>query len=139
MIRLISTACLMMAAAGCMSGQRRVPSTGFIVLGPRAAAIFGMADRDSLPEVTGASVPDTVRLASTAEAARLRFTAACSRFFRHDSSYVVLLKAACALGEVTEDGEALAAFDRSGTARGSTIPSVSTQDYRVLQPGERAR
>ena len=129
--------CLAVVLEACTARQGAAPQApnGFIVLGPRAASTFGMADRDSLAEVRVADVPPNVRTSSRAVADSLRFTDACSRYFRRQASYVVLLRVRCETGERIEDGEAMAAFDASGRPKGSTIPSVTTDDYRALGAG----
>ena len=123
---------------GCGLGQSQaIPASwGFLVIGPDAAAKFGLSAGDTLQEHPSRTVPRPVVVGAEAAATALRFTPECSRYFSESGIFVTLLKAGCDSRAAIEDGEALAAFLATGQSVG-LIPNLTSRDYTALEPGTR--
>ena len=93
-----------------------------------------MVPGDTLPEVPSDVVQAGVTSAAASIGRAYEATPSCTRYFRQNSMYVVVLRMTCRAGVVTDDGEQLAAFDLSGAQIGRTLASLTSLDYVALVP-----
>lgn len=114
-----------------------VEPAGFVVLGPAATRDFDLQTGDTLAEVSSASVPHRVVGAARRQAAEWEFAPQCSRYFRAIERYLVLLVASCRPGEVVEDGQGMALYDKGGQRIGPAVPWLAGH-YTTLQPPVRS-
>ena len=104
-------------AAGCSSQTTGAPvprTYGFAVLGPAGAVRLGQSAGDTLQEIPGTSVRDSLRIAADVEANAGGNSSRCSRYFSGTSSTVVLFAVACVQSDVVEDGGAIGVYSASG-------------------------
>jgi len=107
--------------------------SGSLVVGPSAARDFDLRAGDTLPEVSAQTVPGEVNSAAERQATEYSFAPKCTRYFTASGRYVALLIKSCRAGEVLEDGQGMAVYERSGQAVGRPTPWLSDH-YTGLQP-----
>jgi hypothetical protein len=130
---LLSLACLALPRGTAINAE------GYLVLGPRGAREFGLGEGDTLVELSTARVRKSIRVAADESASRLGYRASCSRFFSRGDPTVVLMVMECTHAFAAEDGEALAAFNSSGSQVGRVIGFATPDDYREVSPARRRR
>ncbi len=127
-----------------LSCRRRVGNVeiatdyGYIIIGQEVAVAYGLVSGDTLGELAREAVPAPVVAGAEQQALQIEYVPKCARFFRAGSQYLVLLKSRCVMGEVADDGEAIAAFDVDGKPVGRPLLTLTRRAYEALSPGERA-
>lgn len=128
-----------LGCAGNRPVQGATASYGYMVIGPRPAAELRLIPGDTLLERRVEQVPAQVRAAAAQQASAAGFEAACTRYFVSGPTYVALLSVSCAVQEVRDDGEGLAAYDAAGQRIGYAVMVLDANAYTALWPERRDR
>jgi hypothetical protein len=86
---------------------------GYLVAGYRAKEQFALS-RDTVPEVSRARVPAVVVRSAAEYAGSVHQDPECIRFFRTESSFLVVTRLTCLPGVKVADGMTLAQFNLDG-------------------------
>lgn len=128
-------------ALGACTAPHRIESTtpisGYLVMGPRGAARYGLVEGDTIPEVGAHALPTPVRLAVEDQARAFESDQGCTRYFVRHSVVIALFMRTCSTNATVEDGDGMAAFSADGKPKGAAATPLWGY-YTAIYPLHRA-